>query len=349
MTNELQLKNPWFIAVWPGMGHVAVSAGFYLIAKLGMHLHREVSPEGIFDIERVEVSDGIIRPAELPRSRYFVYRDPEGKRDGVVFLGEAQPPQGKYRFCKEIIDYAKNLGVSEITTFAAMATDMRPEHDSRVFVAATDEATLDGFVQLETEVLKDGHISGLNGILLGVAADQQLHGACFLGEMPSLFHQFPYPKASLQVLKLFAQSVGLAIDTQELEEQAATMDEQMGQWLRRLERSIQQPPVDETSSDEDEFAAEADEGAETEEGSESFESGPTLGDTAAGSGTPTPLSIQDNQRIETLFEAASSDRAKAYELKRELDRLQVFKQYENRFLDLFRQPPPTESDTKLEG
>jgi proteasome assembly chaperone (PAC2) family protein len=347
MTNELQLKNPWFIAVWPGMGHVAVSAGFYLIAKLGMHLHREVSPEGIFDIERVEVSDGIIRPAELPRSRYFVYRDPEGVRDGVVFLGEAQPPQGKYRFCKEIIDYAKDLGVSEITTFAAMATEMRPEHDSRVFVAATDESTLDGFVQLETEVLKDGHISGLNGVLLGVAADNQLHGACFLGEMPSIFHQFPYPKASLQVLKLFAQSVGLAIDTKELEDQAATMDRQMSQWLRRLERSIQQQTEVEPSPDEDEFATETEEGAEPEH--ERFGSSEILGDTATRPGTPTPLSIQDNQRIETLFEAASSDRAKAYELKRELDRLQVFKQFENRFLDLFRQPPPPESETKLGG
>ena len=37
-----------------------------------------------------------------------------------------------------------------------------------------------------------------------------------------------------------------------------------------------------------------------------------------------------------MFEQAALDPAKAFELKRELDRLRVFKDYENRFLDLFR-------------
>jgi hypothetical protein len=37
-----------------------------------------------------------------------------------------------------------------------------------------------------------------------------------------------------------------------------------------------------------------------------------------------------------MFEKSRTDRAAAFELKKELDRLGVFKQYENRFLDLFR-------------
>jgi uncharacterized protein len=50
------------------------------------------------------------------------------------------------------------------------------------------------------------------------------------------------------------------------------------------------------------------------------------------------LSPEDEQRIERLFAQAAEDRSKAYELKRELDRLNVFDQYENRFLDLFAEP-----------
>ena len=38
---------------------------------------------------------------------------------------------------------------------------------------------------------------------------------------------------------------------------------------------------------------------------------------------------------ERLFEQAAHDRSKAYELKRELDRLNQFASYEDRFLDLF--------------
>ena len=36
--------NPWFVAVWPGMGNVAVNAGIYLLAKLGMHVVAEMTP-----------------------------------------------------------------------------------------------------------------------------------------------------------------------------------------------------------------------------------------------------------------------------------------------------------------
>ena len=41
-------------------------------------------------------------------------------------------------------------------------------------------------------------------------------------------------------------------------------------------------------------------------------------------------------RIERLFEETIKDRARAMSLKQELDRLGVFKDYENRFLDLFK-------------
>ncbi len=47
------------------------------------------------------------------------------------------------------------------------------------------------------------------------------------------------------------------------------------------------------------------------------------------------LSLEDRRQIEALFAQAGRDRSKAYELKNELDRLGAFKEYEDRFLDLF--------------
>ncbi|MHB8900817.1 MAG: hypothetical protein ACYC6Y_18870 [Thermoguttaceae bacterium] len=51
-----------------------------------------------------------------------------------------------------------------------------------------------------------------------------------------------------------------------------------------------------------------------------------------------PIAKENQRRIETLFHQARQDRSKAYELKRELDHLGVFKDYEDRFLDLFKKP-----------
>src|SRR5262245_18191995 len=108
---DLTLHAPWLIAVWPGMSQVALSAGYYLLAKLEMQLFAEFSPRELFEVEHVEVKAGILRLGGLPRSRFFAWKDPHGRRDIVVFLGEAQPPQGKYAFCQRLMEFARRLGV----------------------------------------------------------------------------------------------------------------------------------------------------------------------------------------------------------------------------------------------
>jgi hypothetical protein len=90
------------------------------------------------------------------------------------------------------------------------------------------------------------------------------------------------------------------------------MDHNLGQLLAKVEEAIQQ------SRTETEEVAEF-----TEESSMEEEPG---------------LSPADSNLIEKLFEQAKQDRTKAYELKRELDRLKVFHDYEDRFLNLFRKP-----------
>ena len=55
--------------------------------------------------------------------------------------------------------------------------------------------------EAKLHTLDDGHIGGLNGILIGAAANCGLRGACLLGEMPHVFTQLPYPKASLGVVE----------------------------------------------------------------------------------------------------------------------------------------------------
>jgi len=51
-----------------------------------------------------------------------------------------------------------------------------------------------------------------------VAAENGMRGACLLGEMPHVFAQLPFPKASLAVLQVFTDIAGIEIDTTELSE-----------------------------------------------------------------------------------------------------------------------------------
>jgi proteasome assembly chaperone (PAC2) family protein len=313
MAVEIKLNRPWLVAVWPGMGHVAISAGYYLVAKLGMHILAEFSAQEVFDVEHVEVKGGLIRMGRLPRSRFFVWKDPLERHDIVVFIGEAQPSKGRYAFCQRLIEFARQLGIERVYTFAAMATPMHPEHASRVFGAATDAESLSELKRLELELLEDGQIGGLNGVLLGVAAEGGLHGACLLGEMPHIFHQLPFPKASLAVLEAFSTIAGLHIDLSELSEQAKEVEQKLGELLEKVQEALEQQQEPDGPGDDE---------------------GPEFEPAAMEEGT----SVENRELIENLFRQAYQNRAKAYELKRELDRLGLYREYEDRFLDLFKKP-----------
>jgi proteasome assembly chaperone (PAC2) family protein len=306
MAEQRKLTRPWLVAVWPGMGQVAISAGYYLMAKLGMHGIAEFQAEELFDVDHVEVKAGLIRTGRLPRNRFFGWVDPQGRHDILIFIGEAQPPLGKYAFCQRLVGFARQMGVERVFTFAAMATQMHPEHVSRVFGAATDEDGLAELRRLELQVLEDGQIGGLNGVLLGVAAEAGLRGACLLGEIPHIFAQLPFPKASLAVLESFATLSGISIDLTELKEQSREMEQTLTGLLAQMQEAMGQE-----EAPEEEYARP--EPAEDE--------GP---------------SAEDRERIEGLFGRARKDRSVAYVLKRELDRLNLYREYEDRFLDLFQ-------------
>ena len=325
MEAEMKLHKPWLVAVWPGMGNVALGAGYYMMAKLRMQLFAEFSSRELFEIEHVDVEHGLIRPGHLPRSRLFLWSDPQQEHDVIVFIGEAQPASGKYAFCQNLVTLAKKMGVERLFTFAAMGTQMRPEHVSQVFGATTDEAGLEQLKASEIELLEEGQISGLNGVLLSVAAEAGLQGTCLLGEMPFVFSQLPFPKASLAILRVFSTLAGIDLDTHELVEQARVMDQNLQQLLTKVEEAIEQRQADTEEFPESDSASEENGDSLDEVDSE----------TEATAEEPV-LSNDDESHIESLFKEAHEDRSKAYELKRELDRLQVFQEYEDRFLNLFR-------------
>ena len=307
MSPNEELKSSWLVAVWPGMGNVASSAGYFLMTKLGMTQTAEYSPTDLFDVNHVKVERGIIRLAQRPRTRFFTSRNPRDDRDLVVLLGESQEATNRYLFARNLVDQAKNLGVERVFTFAAMATEMHPEHESRVFAAATDEESLQMLNGQDLVFLDDGHIGGMNGIMLGAAQEAGLPATCLLGEMPHIFAQFPFPKASLAVLRVFSSLTGVEMDLADLEIQSRHMDHKLGEILSHVEQAMArgETPQEDYLPESEELEAH--------------------------------LSAEDEQRIEQLFEESQKDRSKAYLLKQELDRLGVFDDYEDRFLDLFKQ------------
>lgn len=314
----------WLVAAWPGMANVGVIAAGYLAQKLGLEPAAEVVARNNFDVTAVTVRAGLIGTPHLPRSLFL--RQPGRDADApaqpgevIVFLGEAQPATGAFSFAQALLDRAAGFGIDRIVTFASMASQLHPSEQPRVFGAATQGDLLDELRAAEIKALEEGQIGGMNGVLLGAAAERGLAGMCVMGEIPFFAAGVPNPKAAKAVLEAFSLMSGRPIDLKELSEDAEKIDQALIQMLERMQDQQEGEPPEPWSGGGEAIS----EGAADEP------------EPAAEKPEPT-LPPQVRQRIERLFKEAQEDRSKAMALKRELDRHGVFAQYENRFLDLFR-------------
>ncbi len=230
----------WLVAAWPGLGQVATTAAVYLLSKLRMQQVAEFRARDLFELDSVEVNEGLLHASRLPRSRLFLWKNPGGGREIVVFLGEAQPPAGKLALSQRLIAESRALGVTRVFTFSAMATEMDPSGPSRTFGIASDDATLRELQRHGVAVLSEGWISGLNGVALAAAAEAGLPAAGLLGEMPALAAQLSYPNAAASVLRVFSDLAGLALDLNELEEYGRSMQAQVSEFYARVNQALKE-------------------------------------------------------------------------------------------------------------
>lgn len=322
-------REKWLVAAWPGMGNVSVGAGAYLVNQLGARFVHELPGRDVFDLVHVDVRDGLARAGRLPRSVFFEWNDPNEKRDLLIFIGEAQPQTRGYAFCHAMLDYAISQGISRVFTFAAMATQLHPSNAPNVFGIATSGEAIRELQSLEVTILKEGQITGLNGVLLAAAAERGLSGTCLMGELPYFATAVPNPGASKAVLEVFATMAGFDLDLSELKKQARTVEMGLLQMLEKLQDAAQEQH--EVGSEEGFSVPEIElEEPESKPPTEADEEAPETSE------PDPPLNYANRQRIEKLFEAAHKNRDRAFQLKAELDRLGAFSQYEDRFLDLFK-------------
>jgi hypothetical protein len=328
------------VAAWPGMGNVALAAASYLVSKLGARPFEELPAGDYFDVAAVVVEQAVVRHLRFPKSDFFSWHaTPESgaAHDLVTLVGEAQPSWRGYEYCGKVLDIAERVGVKRVFTFAAAPTAIHPGASPRVWGVVNDPKLLPWLKRHGVQLLDQGQISGLNGVLLGVAAARHMEAVCLLGELPFFAVALPNPKASHAVLEMFARMVGMGLDLDELAEQARAVEKGLLEMMQR---------VGKVGGGEGGEGGEAGEGGETPDwakGLEIEEPQAKEGAEAAEGGGPRrkPIDRVTVRKVEELFKAAEKDRAKALELKKELDRLGLFKEYEDRFLDLFKKQGPS--------
>lgn len=305
-----KLKNPYLICAWPGMGEVAFKAATYLVDKLKATEFAEIMPDDFFYLTASIVQKGVLSVPQLPYSKFYYWKNKNGKNDLIIFLSNAQPDLVKAEpYAVRIIKLAKSFKVKMVVNFAAMPHPIEHTQQANVWFSCTSSQLNEIFKKYNLMLLAEGQISGMNGLFLGIAKKEGLNGICLLGEIPLYTIQIENPKASYAVLGALSRILNIQIDLGQLIEAAHVMDEEINKLLDYLKIT---PAVSGPIGEE-----------EIERIKKSL-----------GHMTKLPLSVKE--KIDKLFEDTKNDISKANELKSELDKWNVYKEYEDKFLDLFK-------------
>ncbi len=254
---EPELKNPVLIASWPGIGNIGIMAVNYLRQMVKAREFGEIEPWNFFDPRRVLIEGGLLKELEFPSSKFYFQRTQN--RDLMFFVGEQQPtetgtpyPGGRkvLEIANLVLDVALKFGCRRVYVSGAALAPIHHTARPRVWAVPNSESLVSEVRGYENTILMSdvegrggqGNITGLNGLLLGVARKRGLEAVCMLGEIPFYLQglSMVYPEASKSVLEVLTKILGIEIDFSVLDKLVAQVDQGIG----RLEAQFyeQAPP-----------------------------------------------------------------------------------------------------------
>ena len=238
---EPRLEKPDMIVGWPGIGNIGIIAVDTLRGQIQAEEFGEIEPWDFFYPRRVIIKAGQLEDLEFPNNKFYYKRLEQ--RDLIFFIGEEQPTDGggtyaeggkAYQMANLVLDVAARFACPRVYTSGAAVSLTHHKLKPRVWAVPNREDLIEEIKRHKNTILmseieqRGGHgsITGLNGLLLGVAKKRGLEGICLMGEIPDYLSRapFPYPKASKSVLEVITSILGITIDLSALDNMAAQIE-----------------------------------------------------------------------------------------------------------------------------
>ncbi|MFP4680864.1 MAG: PAC2 family protein [Chitinispirillaceae bacterium] len=294
-------KSPLMFAAWTGAGNVGILSIDYLRRKLNAHLFAQIDMSQFITPESIVVNKGVARFPDTPQSVFYHHHNP----DMVIFESNAHAGgKNDVEVMKAILELAGELQSPRIYTAAALPQSMSHTDPSRVLFATNNSSLVPELERSGLIAMEEGMISGLNGLMLGFAANKGIDAVCLLAAIPAYAGGLTYPRGAMSVVRAIGKLARVEVDMTELEVDATNAEPLFSD----IEGKIREFFNNNQMEQPEEGASEVDH-------------------------QEVPRYVMD--RIEKLFDAAARDHSKAPELKKELDKWNLYHLYEDRFLDLF--------------
>ncbi|MFC1948128.1 PAC2 family protein [Chloroflexota bacterium] len=229
ITARPKLNKPNLLAAWPGIGQVSMLVANYLEKKLEFKKLGEINAPKFFDPIGVAVRNNVVEAPQFPQGTFSYFKNPDGGSDIILFIGEDQPASNAYELANAVLDVGLRFQAKRVYTCAAAITRIHHTEQPSVWGVATVPEMLEELSERDLNHRGNLQISGLNGLLLGVAKQRNIEGICLLAEVPGYTTRIQNPMAAYAILGILPEMLGIKIDTYEISQVADETKNKMKQ------------------------------------------------------------------------------------------------------------------------
>ena len=239
---------------WNDAGDAASAALNFVGSALGATRFARIDPEEFYDFQAtrplVRLGDGQTREIVWPGVDIYQARIPRAPRD-LILLAGPEPSMRWRGFSSLIVDLAEALGVQLVVTLGALLADV--PHTLPVVVSglASDPSLVERVGMIGSNY--EGP-TGIVGVLHAACSDAAIPSASLWASVPHYVAATPNPKAALALVRRLEGLVGVSVDADQLERDAADYERQVGlavqsdpdvqAFVERLEKSVESQPTD---------------------------------------------------------------------------------------------------------
>jgi uncharacterized protein (TIGR00162 family) len=209
-----RLHDPVMVCGLPDSGNVAKLVIDQLVNQLKATRYAEIYSYSL-PAKVMMNKDGTVEPM---RHSLFYWTNANGAHDLLLYTGDAQPtdPEAAYELADRALEMGKTLGAELVFAVGAYITG-EFAREPRVFGTGTDPGLLGEFEKIGVSPIKEGSITWMNGLLVGLSKLRGLKAVFLSGETSGYVVD---ALAARAVLRILSEKLGLPIDTAELEQMA---------------------------------------------------------------------------------------------------------------------------------
>jgi proteasome assembly chaperone (PAC2) family protein len=239
------------VACWPGIANIGLLAVEAIMEWLQVEEIGIIEPWDFFYPKKVTIRNGELISLDFPYSKFFYKKT--ASTDIVFFIGEEQPATANrpyaegakaYQMANLVVDVAERFGCQKIVTSGAAVTTIHHSMRSKVWAVPNNPSLIKEIKEYKNTILMSdvvsfqgqGSITGLNGLLLGVAKKRAIDAICIMGEIPVYLQGFPiiYPKASKSVVEVLTSILKIEIDMSRINTYAERVEQEIDELYEKL-------------------------------------------------------------------------------------------------------------------